>query len=130
MKKATGIFFLLIYSLTTVGAVVNLHYCMGRYASWSLSYERVKNCQTCGMTKAKSRGCCRDELKQVKTKKEHLQQQVFGYGKSFQFDSILLPWISEHRVNFSGISKIYPIIHAPPGLYAIKTHILHCIFLI
>ena len=130
MKKATVILFLLSYSLTTGATVVNLHYCMGRYAGWSLSYERVKNCQTCGMAKAKSRGCCRDELKQVKTKKEHLPQQVSDYGKAFQFQSILLPWICEHRVNLSGFGKIYPIIHAPPGLYAIKTNILHCVFLI
>jgi hypothetical protein len=63
MKKGIVILLLLIYSVSTIGATINMHYCMNQFAGWSLTSEKKEKCAKCGM---RNTGCCKDEKKQIK----------------------------------------------------------------
>jgi fatty-acid desaturase len=43
LKRAFVIFLLTTYSISAIGVSIHLHYCMDRFAGWSLSKERMKN---------------------------------------------------------------------------------------
>jgi hypothetical protein len=69
MKRFFAFILFLIYSVTSIGATVQLHYCMGKLSGWSitLAESNLKECSKCGMEKAHSdKGCCHDENKLLK----------------------------------------------------------------
>jgi hypothetical protein len=69
MKRCFAFLLLIIYSVTSIGATVQLHYCMGKLSGWSISLteSNSKECSKCGMEKAHSdKGCCHDENKLLK----------------------------------------------------------------
>ncbi|MEP7376109.1 MAG: hypothetical protein ABI675_22120 [Chitinophagaceae bacterium] len=68
MKKFLIGIVALLYITTSSGAVVHLHYCMGKLAGWDFGENKSKTCGGCGMEKAgeKDNGCCKDEHKFLK----------------------------------------------------------------
>ena len=54
---------MVFYSASTIGATINMHYCMNKFASWSLTNVKKDKCANCGM---KNTGCCKDEKKEIK----------------------------------------------------------------
>lgn len=131
MKKIAVILLLLIYSTTTFGVTVHLHYCMNELAGWSLWHSGDDNkCGKCGMTEKKG-GCCKDEHKSFKVKTEHQKGDAA---------KLLQPVLSQvvSPVNNNALSEIilyrpfaitYPVSHAPP-LQATPLFIQYCVFLI
>ena len=63
MKKVLLILLIVLYSASTIGATINMHYCMNKFAGWSLLSAKKDKCSKCGMTGSK---CCKDESKQIK----------------------------------------------------------------
>ncbi len=131
MKKLVAIFFLTIYSLTTVGTTIHSHYCMGEYMGSSLYHSKDNKCEKCGMTKAKSKGCCKDEHKFVSLKREHNQTKASVEVPNF-FNQTLLPTYITYNI----VAVTYPtttvktIIHPPPLIHKQRLHILNCVYLI
>lgn len=66
MKKFLVTILAIAYLGSSIGATVNLHYCMGKLKSWDLFHTSKSTCGTCGMEKAKM-GCCHDEQKKLHT---------------------------------------------------------------
>jgi hypothetical protein len=68
MKKIAVVILALLYIITTTGANLNMHYCMGELADWGFGSSKSKTCGFCGMEKGdeKDNGCCKDEQKFVK----------------------------------------------------------------
>ncbi|MGA1378440.1 MAG: HYC_CC_PP family protein [Chitinophagaceae bacterium] len=61
MKKLVFTLLALVYFFAVTGWQINIHYCMGRVDSVSLVTSHKDSCDTCGMTKTESEGCCHDE---------------------------------------------------------------------
>ncbi len=128
MKKIVAIFFLILYSFTTVGATVHMHYCMNKLISTSLYHGKENKCQKCGMHKSATKGCCKDEHKFVKLKKEHQTTQS-ATGLSFLFTPIILPtFLLYNSVTVSAITETYPTSNAPPNATGQKLYILNCVY--
>jgi hypothetical protein len=65
--------FLCLFS--SAGAIVNLHFCMGKLRSWDLVPGMQHNiCDNCGMEKNAQKGCCHDEQKLLQA--DQVQQVV------------------------------------------------------
>ena len=47
-----------------------MHYCMNKFAGYSLSTIKKDKCSKCGMNTNKKNGCCKDEKKQIKLSNE------------------------------------------------------------
>ena len=112
MKKLIASFTVIVYFAFACGVLVNFHYCMDRYDSYSLYKAASDWCPKCHMHTG-SRGCCHDEVKLVKLQGDHQTSQF-----SFDFKNILpgittaagfLPAISGARDNAS-----HKIDHSPP----------------
>ena len=84
MKKLFVAILALLYISTSSGAVVHLHYCMGKLAGWGFGDNKSKACGGCGMEKTdeKDNGCCKDEHKFLKT-----TQTKKSYDSWFSNDS-------------------------------------------
>lgn len=73
MKKIAIAISATIYLFTSIGAAVELHYCMGKFADGSLWHNRSSKCSICGMQKkdkSANKGCCRDEYKLAKIQQD------------------------------------------------------------
>jgi len=55
---ATAVF---VYGLTSLGWVLDIHYCMGKVDAVHLFEKEKSSCGTCGMSAEESEGCCHDE---------------------------------------------------------------------
>lgn len=131
MKKLIAIFFLVIYSLTTVDATMHSHYCMGEYMGSSLYHSKDNKCEKCGITKVKSKGCCKDEHKYVSLKREHNQIKTLIEVPNFFVQTILPTYITYNIVAVTyTTTTAKTIIHSPPLIYKQRLHIINCIYLI
>lgn len=75
----------LIYFAVSSGVIVNMHYCMNRFASADFGFAASqKECGKCGMHKDKSQGCCHDEVKLVKIEDD----QNKSMQMAFDFTSV------------------------------------------
>lgn len=70
MKKAFVAILAVLYLTITSGVVVNVHYCMGRFASVAYGADNHDVCGKCGMPDKKSK-CCHTESKLVKVQDVH-----------------------------------------------------------
>jgi hypothetical protein len=50
-----------VYGLTSLGWVLDIHYCMGKVDAVHLFEKEKSSCGTCGMSAEESEGCCHDE---------------------------------------------------------------------
>ncbi len=128
MKKIVAIFFLMIYSFTTVGATVHMHYCMNKLISKSLYHSKEKSCKKCGMDKSATKGCCKDEHKFIKLEREHQQVQPATSLPFFSTPLLVPPSFSYNQVAVSSITETCPASHAPPNMQGQKLYVLNCVF--
>lgn len=127
VKKVLVILLLVMYSASTMGATIHMHYCMNQFAGWSFSSEKKEKCSKCGM---KNTGCCKDEKKQFKLSSE---QQKAEYAQGLSWAPIIVTAIPVPYLSPSiDILNKQPFaqIHAPPLLLKNQTQAFFSIFLI
>lgn len=62
MKKLLLSILTILYLVSTTGAMLETHFCMGEVADWSLGDSTGEKCGICGMQKSagQDNGCCSD----------------------------------------------------------------------
>ena len=88
MKKVIVILLLFFYSAATIGATVNMHYCMNKFAGYSLSTIKKDKCSKCGMNNSKKNSCCKDEKKQIKLSNDQ-QKTTLNNTVNILFTSVV-----------------------------------------
>ena len=68
MKKLIITIFAIFYLGVSSGATAHFHYCMGELVNWSISPEKDHKCSNCGMEKANSKNCCKDQHQKLEVK--------------------------------------------------------------
>ena len=104
-----------------------MHYCMNKFADWSLFGEKKAKCAKCGMD---NKGCCKDEIKQIKLS---LDQQKSEYVQNVKFNivTILKSPFSFPAQKITSINKqIVAYLHSPPLLLQKDLQAFYSIFLI
>lgn len=128
MKKSFVLLLLLIYSVSTIGATINMHYCMNQYAGWSFSSEKKEKCAKCGMINT---GCCKDEKKQIKLSSEQQKSSV-------NFTTNLPIVRAENKISFLQINQFLlynsnynlPYLDVPLLIPSKDIQVFYAIFLI
>jgi len=112
MKKLFASFTVVVYFAFACGVVVNFHYCMDRYDSYSLYKAKSDWCPKCHMHTG-TRGCCHDEVKIVKLQDDHQTSSASFSFKNIQ-PAIIVPseFLSVVLLN-EGIS-LHKTDHSPP----------------
>lgn len=132
MIRLVAIFLISLYSLTSVGATIHQHYCMGKFAGASLFKKKNGKCARCGMRVKKSSGCCKDQKKFISLKREH------GQPSFAKVPLISFTYLMEDFPDFSSLLKTCEI-HAqrlkfdlppPPLILSVKRHLMYGVFLI
>ena len=132
MKNFIVIILAFVYITTSSGAVLYMHYCMGKITGWGLSQGNSKTCQKCGMLESvkKDTGCCSDKYKVFKTDADQkkneaplLHIQLINGDLTDAF--ILLP-----AVQFPTTTEQSPVSNAQTHGNSIPLYIRNCVFLI
>lgn len=131
LKKFVTILLLIVYSTTSIGATVHLHFCMDKFVGWNLTHNENEKCGKCGMKEdATKKGCCKDEHKQLKIDSDQKSSSVASFMEVFQVPILLQPLYNYNfqENKFKKVTNTY--FHPPPLLPIQKLNILYCSFLI
>ena len=107
-----------------------MHYCMGKLISTNLHADEKKDCDKCGMEKKDKNGCCKDEQKQVKIEKEHLNAAVYATVSLAASLAELPHYQPLPEIYTTSVTTDYPVSNAPPRSQKVALFISHCTFLI
>jgi hypothetical protein len=127
MKKFIVSILAVLYLSTSMGATIQLHYCMGKLVDWGVWHNSSSKCSNCGMEK-NHKGCCKDEYKQLKNDKDQKLSENFAQLNkplteivpvSFQVYSVSLPFILSHAFTKA---------NAPPRSCNTPLGIMNCVF--
>lgn len=132
MKKILVAIIAVLYMGTSIGATVQLHYCMGKLADWGIGHKSSATCNKCGMKKSakKTNPCCKDEHKYFKNSSD--QKSSESAFLSMQSMAAVIPssYYEVVSVGIPSITENSPVSHAPPGVNKVAVYIRNCIFLI
>ncbi|MES2648127.1 MAG: hypothetical protein V4717_14715 [Bacteroidota bacterium] len=132
MKRLITIILAILYMGTSIGATMHMHYCMGKLAAWSFSFNKSDACPKCGMEKAvtKAKGCCSDEQKTFKASTDQKVanlsfQAIYSIAAAIPSDFVDAP---ANRV--ISITEANPLSKGPPLANSIAIYIRNRVFLI
>lgn len=132
MKKFIVSILAVLYLVTSTGATIHMHYCMGKLADWNLGHQESKTCSKCGMDKdeSKNNGCCKDEHRFLK---DDSAQKITE--SNIQFTDIVIlgtppAFFQLTDFGFVSITDKKPNCNAPPRKQDCPIYILNCVFLI
>lgn len=92
-----------MYLANATGAIVHIHYCMGKLMSISFTNKVEDKCGGCGMKKSEEKkGCCKDEHKTFKSAEHKSAISAFDFLPQ-QYTHANLPPYSFYHVS------VYPI---------------------
>jgi hypothetical protein len=132
MKKITVTILILLYFTTSIGATIQMHYCMGKLADWAIGHNESKTCGKCGMDKksGKTSDCCKDEYQVVKNDSHQKTAET-----AIQFLQSITNAVTPEPITLQA-DYFPPVIrqnhwcHAPPEPSNLAVHIRNCTFLI
>ena len=131
MKKLLVTILAIVYLGTSSGAMIHLHYCMGKLAETSFSKDTNKTCSKCGMkVSQKKSGCCKDESRFVKNSTD--QKASISHYEFFQTDCQLeqAPSYIVPEEVFGNQLVVAHAPHAPPDQQGSPVYLRVCSFLI
>jgi hypothetical protein len=71
MKRVLVLLLAVLYLVSGVGLTLRAHYCMGKLTGAAIErptqHSDTHRCSRCGMEKKRSNGCCKDEIKTLKS---------------------------------------------------------------
>ena len=125
MKKFLVTILALVHLISSAGATMHLHYCMGKLVSWSLSEKPGDLCENCGMEV--DGGCCKDEHHFLKSSTD--QKTAESDIQLLQISAIATPtpFITTSGLYFSQKAK-HPASYAPPNSSGPDILIRNCVF--
>jgi hypothetical protein len=132
MKKFMVTILAFLYISTSTGAIINVHYCMGKLAGWEFGQQSSNTCGKCGMEKSdkKDNGCCKDEHKFVKNDSDQKTAET-GIQLSLVMSAALPVSFFEVPVNHvASVTEENPLCNAPPRNHGIAEYLLNRTFLI
>lgn len=124
MKKFLAFILAIVYLSSSIGATINIHYCMGKkYAAELINHNK---CGKCG-AKNKEPGCCKTEHRFFKIKDNHVMAArisspfvpfalIHSFGAAFRIYAFVSPQVLINSV------------HAPPLYSGIPAYISNCIY--
>ena len=131
MKKIVTVIAAVLYIITSTGAMVHLHYCMGKQANWRLGYSQSKICEGCGMEEGDNvDGGCKDQHKYLKNDNDQKAAE-----NSYQFFrvkaiSILPGFIIPALLPIASVTEENSFEDAPPRRGGLAVYIFNRVLLI
>ncbi len=128
MKRVLATILAIIYLTTSVGATVQLHYCMSDLVGWELSAKQSSSCSTCGMTKKGHKGCCHNEQKIIKIEKDQKNVEESSVILKAPLALIQTNYSVFPRVDLFNSIEENPVSNAPPHKYKVPVYLYNSVF--
>ncbi|MDP4263675.1 MAG: hypothetical protein Q8941_14200 [Bacteroidota bacterium] len=132
MKKVIIAILSVLYLSTSSGAMVNLHYCMGRLTNWTLGHDKSDICSKCGMKKSakNNNDCCKDEHKFLKNNSDQKTAESAFQQAELSVAALPASFIEIAFHDFPSLTEEKPVCNAPPRSNGVATYIRNRVFLI
>lgn len=104
----------LVYGLTSMGWVLNVHYCMGKVDAVHLFEKEEKPCGTCGMSSDEAAGCCHDEEALVLLVQDQKPPVFLNYNLESPFIYLSPTFSLLNAIDFSSHIHFAEIDNSPP----------------
>lgn len=132
MKKLAAAILAIIYISTSSGAVIHLHYCMGKLVKTELGHSKEDKCGKCGMknTDAENSGCCKDEYRQIKIEKDQKITEPALQIMHSAAAEMPASFIQIFCHDFSSCTEKNIFSHVPLRSEGVAIYIRNCVFLI
>lgn len=130
MKKLLIIIIAMLYISTSTGAVIHMHYCMGKLSDWGFWQNETDECGKCGMEKNSNENnkCCKDEHKYIKnTADQKVSETNLQLIQSIS-SALPAPCIEIPFKEFSSVTEENPRSKAPPLISSVLLYIRNCTF--
>ncbi len=128
MKKLLSFLLLFLFLFTNSGMSLTIHWCGGKYSSFSLLPSKKHTCK-CGKKPMKA-GCCKNTSQVLKLESE------FSKVKDLDFRLNITKFIPVNNWNYSQLNQLNPnyyftsLYHPPPDKPPVPIYIWNNIFLI
>jgi hypothetical protein len=131
MKKFIVCILAILYMGSSTGAIVHMHYCMGKLVEQSLWHGKAKKCSKCGTkenNKSCKKKCCKDEHKLIKLNKD--QKTAESSIQLLAYTSLVIPvnFTELPQVHMTSVTQEYPVTNAPPRSCKVQPYITLCTF--
>jgi len=128
VKKFAATILAILYLVTSTGATIHMHYCMGQLKSSGLWHTaKMKDaCPTCGMTKKK--GCCEDKHTVLKVGKQYDLQPSAVSATKFVAEPARHNFMNYSPAFFTASLADYPLANSPPGVPTVPLYMAHCVY--
>ena len=135
MKKVLVTILAIVYLGTSIGATINMHYCMDKLVAWGFGKEKTgkKSCPYCGMAKTtedkhcgkQSKACCKDEQRQIKIEKDQKVSESAFQSLTISSEAIVVIHTDLTVIYPSSVVTDNPFAHAPPRSGAVPIFVLN-----
>jgi hypothetical protein len=134
MKKTFLTIMAFVYLAVASGTTVHMHFCMDKLVSWNIAPGNAHDCPVCSMEKESfksselsCKGCCKDEVKQVKLEKDHKAEQNFL--PKVLIEAVVSTFHSNdvHDIIPAKLIGSYNI-NGPPQKHKVPTFLFNCVF--
>ena len=126
LKKLAIVIIMMVYGLSSTGAIVHLDYCCGKLSDISLSLPHEKKKDDSHKDKMEGKGCCDSKQLQLSVKGE---QEIVQ--KAADVTTVSLPPYSLNEVYFffNGLKEVKTFSNGPPLYFSSPPLFLqHCLF--
>lgn len=116
MKKLLLLILIFAYAVSSSGATVYFHYCMGKMVEWSVTSREKEKCANCGMEKdhQQKNDCCKDEYQQIKTNHDQLSSEVYFQTLQINSDALIAHPYTSAFLHDALLAGLFPSGHEPP----------------
>lgn len=128
MKKCLATILAVLYFMTSTGATIHMHYCMGKMVSWALwhKHDKKDDCKNCSM--AKKKGCCEDKHQTIEIEGKYNFQAATFSPLKIAIDLPQYDWNNYALIVYSHSIINYPLTNSPPGTGKVPLYISHCVY--
>ncbi|MES2647002.1 MAG: hypothetical protein V4717_09025 [Bacteroidota bacterium] len=131
MKRLVIAILAFLYMGSSVGATIQLHYCMGKLADWTLAIVKPVSCPQCGMNKqlVAAKNCCNDELQIIKTATDQKAAET-SFITIYLAAAIPSDFVEAPADHLISLTEANPLSNGPPQSSSVAIYLRNRVFLI
>ena len=129
MKRIAAFILLMLYFVTSSGATLHYHFCMGEMANISLWADKEKECSKCGMEKkGENSGCCSDEQQWIKIEDDQKANTTPVEFSKFQVETFIIAFYYSQLLVSKDQANPFPESRSPLRSCELPAYLLNCVF--
>ena len=129
MKPIAAVILIILYFVTSTGATLYSHYCMGEIAGSSIWGNTDNKCGKCGMEEQEGEdsGCCNEEAQWIKIDDDQKTNSIQIHVSKLELQAVSFIFFNS-SLFASKSDHTFPGSKAPLRSCELPTYLLNCVF--